>query len=88
LNAGGAVWRDQGGGGTVTLTVRMEESCCWVVSTRPTSLANTHGEGGNRTWVGAVCKGGGGLRDPGCKDGRQLLLGGVNTAHFTGEHTW
>lgn len=27
-------------------------------------------------------------RDPDSKDGGELLLGGVNPAHFTGEHTW
>jgi hypothetical protein len=27
-------------------------------------------------------------RDPNSKDGGELLLGGINPAHFTGEHTW
>lgn len=27
-------------------------------------------------------------RDPDSKDGGELLLGGINPAHFSGEHTW
>jgi hypothetical protein len=41
-----------------------------------------------RGWGRLEGPGGGGDSDPDSKDGGELLLGGVNTAHFTGEHTW